>query len=100
MYGLLNELVIPALARQEEVMQELGLQCLGLICALDQTLAQSNMELFLTCIFAEQASDQLHQLSLKVLISCKGRTDFSLCFQDLLLTLVFIFYLLFQPDRV
>ncbi|KAF9199644.1 hypothetical protein BGZ59_003844, partial [Podila verticillata] len=66
MYGLLNELVIPALARQEEVMQELGLQCLGLICALDQTLAQSNMELFLTCIFAEQASDQLHQLSLKI----------------------------------
>ncbi|KAG0021693.1 hypothetical protein BGZ81_008818 [Podila clonocystis] len=66
MYGLLNELVIPALARQEEVMQELGLQCLGLICALDQNLAQSNMELFLTCIFADQASDQLHELSLKI----------------------------------
>lgn len=73
MYGLLNELVIPALARQEEVMQELGLQCLGLICALDQNLAQSNMELFLTCIFADQASDQLHQLSLKVRLASKSQ---------------------------
>ncbi|KAI1316429.1 hypothetical protein EDD11_009992 [Mortierella claussenii] len=66
MYGLLNELVIPALARQEDVMQELGLHCLGLICMLDQNLAQSNMELFLTCIFAENANSQLHVLSLKI----------------------------------
>ncbi|ORZ21729.1 nuclear condensing complex subunit [Lobosporangium transversale] len=66
MYGLLNELVIPALGRQEEVMQELGLHCLGLICMLDQNLAQSNMELFLTCIFAENASIQLQILSLKI----------------------------------
>ncbi|KAG0216386.1 hypothetical protein BGX28_002856 [Mortierella sp. GBA30] len=66
MYGLLNELVIPALARNEEIMQELGLHCLGLICVLDQSLAQSNMELFLTCIFAENASTQLQVLSLKI----------------------------------
>ncbi|KAF9570700.1 hypothetical protein EC968_001484 [Mortierella alpina] len=66
MYGLLNELVIPALARNEEIMQELGLHCLGLICVLDQNLAQSNMELFLTCIFAENASTQLQVLSLKI----------------------------------
>ncbi|KAF9937108.1 hypothetical protein BGZ65_001803 [Modicella reniformis] len=66
MYGLLNELVIPALARQEDVMQELGLHCLGLICVLDQNLAQSNMELFLTCIFAENANSQLQVLSLKI----------------------------------
>ncbi|KAF9407125.1 hypothetical protein BGZ94_002812, partial [Podila epigama] len=65
-FGLLNELVIPALAREEEVMQDLGLQCLGLICGLDETLAKSNMELFLTCIFAEQASSELHQLSLQI----------------------------------
>ncbi|KAG0297693.1 hypothetical protein BGZ98_000478 [Dissophora globulifera] len=66
MYGLLNELVIPALSRQEEVMQELGLHCLGLICVLDQNLAQNNIELFLTCVFAENASDQLQVLSLKI----------------------------------
>lgn len=66
MYGLLNELVIPALARHEEPMQELGLHCLGLICVLDQNLAQNNMELFLTCIFAENANNQLQLLSLKV----------------------------------
>ncbi|KAF8957558.1 hypothetical protein BGZ46_002160, partial [Entomortierella lignicola] len=66
MYGLLNELVIPALARQEELMQELGLHCLGLICVLDQNLARSNMELFLTCIFAENASNQVQVLSLKI----------------------------------
>jgi condensin complex subunit 3 len=62
----LNELVIPALARNEEPMQELGLHCLGLICVLDRNLAQNNMELFLTCIFAENASKQLQLLSLKV----------------------------------
>ncbi|KAF8940555.1 nuclear condensing complex subunit [Dissophora ornata] len=66
MYGLLNELVIPALSRQEEVMQELGIHCLGLICVLDQNLAQNNIELFLTCVFAENASDQLQVLSLKI----------------------------------
>ncbi|KAG0233361.1 nuclear condensing complex subunit [Mortierella sp. GBAus27b] len=65
-YGLLNELVIPALARNEEPMQELGLHCLGLICVLDRNLAQNNMELFLTCIFAENASKQLQLLSLKI----------------------------------
>ncbi|KAG0227520.1 hypothetical protein BGW42_002912 [Actinomortierella wolfii] len=79
-YGLLNELVIPALGRQEEVMQELGLQCLGLICILDQTLAQSNMELFLTCVFAPNASVQLKALSLKIvfdLILTFGMTTMS-----------------------
>ncbi|KAF9431507.1 hypothetical protein BGZ76_000225 [Entomortierella beljakovae] len=66
MYGLLNELVIPALGRNEELVQELGLHCLGLICVLDQNLAKSNMELFLTCIFAENASNQVRVLSLKI----------------------------------
>ncbi|KAG0004974.1 hypothetical protein BGZ80_010262 [Entomortierella chlamydospora] len=66
MYGLLNELVIPALGRQEDLMQELGLHCLGLICMLDQNLARNNMELFLTCIFAENASNQVKLLSLKI----------------------------------
>ncbi|KAF9586163.1 hypothetical protein BGW38_009060 [Lunasporangiospora selenospora] len=65
-YGLLNELVIPALGRNEEVMQELGLHCLGLICLLDQSLAKSNMELFLSCIFASNTSNQLQVLSLKI----------------------------------
>ncbi|KAG0368508.1 nuclear condensing complex subunit [Gamsiella multidivaricata] len=81
MYGLLNELVIPALARQEEVMQELGLQCLGLICVLDQNLAQNNLELFLTCIFAENANAQIHVLSLKIvfdLILSYGLTAMSI----------------------
>ncbi|KAF9348848.1 hypothetical protein BGX34_002209 [Mortierella sp. NVP85] len=79
-YGLLNELVIPALGRHEEPMQELGLHCLGLICVLDQNLAQNNMELFLTCIFAENANNQLQLLSLKIvfdLILTFGMTSMS-----------------------
>ncbi|KAF9152294.1 hypothetical protein BG015_005503 [Linnemannia schmuckeri] len=60
MFGLLNQLVIPALAMQEDVMQDLGLQCLGLICSLEKNLAQDNMDLFLTCVFAENASTHLH----------------------------------------
>jgi len=66
MFGLLNQLVIPALGMQEEIMQDLGLQCLGLICALEQGLAQDNMDLFLTCVFAENATTHLRVLSLKV----------------------------------
>jgi condensin complex subunit 3 len=66
MFGLLNQLVIPALGMQEEVMQDLGLQCLGLICSLEKNLAQDNMDLFLTCVFAENATTHLHVLSLKV----------------------------------
>ncbi|KAF8929155.1 hypothetical protein BGZ47_001240 [Haplosporangium gracile] len=66
MFGLLNQLVIPALAMQEDVMQDLGLQCLGLVCSLEKNLAQDNMDLFLTCVFAENASTHLHVLSLKI----------------------------------
>lgn len=66
MFGLLNTLVVPALAYPEEVMQDLGLQCLGLICSLEKALAADNMELFLTCAFAENASTLLHVLSVKV----------------------------------
>ncbi|KAF9126426.1 hypothetical protein BGW39_006620 [Mortierella sp. 14UC] len=66
MFGLLNQLVIPALGMQEEVMQDLGLQCLGLICSLERNLAQDNMDLFLTCVFAENATTHLHVLSLKI----------------------------------
>lgn len=66
MFGLLNTLVVPALAYPEEVMQDLGLQCLGLICSLEKALAADNMDLFLTCAFAENASTLLHVLSVKV----------------------------------
>ncbi|OAQ26920.1 hypothetical protein K457DRAFT_78601 [Linnemannia elongata AG-77] len=64
MFGLLNTLVVPALAYPEEVMQDLGLQCLGLICSLEKALAADNMDLFLTCAFAENASTLLHVLSI------------------------------------
>ncbi|KAK5821328.1 nuclear condensing complex subunit [Linnemannia elongata] len=67
MFGLLNTLVVPALAYPEEVMQDLGLQCLGLICSLEKALAADNMDLFLTCAFAENASTLLHVLSVKIM---------------------------------
>ncbi|KAF9103383.1 hypothetical protein BGX29_003425 [Mortierella sp. GBA35] len=85
MFGLLNEIVIPALGMQEEVMQDLGLQCLGLICALDEGLAKDNMDLFLTCVFAENANTHLHVLSLKIvfdLILTFGMTAMSPKLQD------------------
>lgn len=78
MFGLLNTLVVPALAYPEEVMQDLGLQCLGLICSLEKALAADNMELFLTCAFAENASTLLHVLSVKVSTSIMTIFD-SLC---------------------
>ncbi|KAL1915094.1 uncharacterized protein VTP21DRAFT_7575 [Calcarisporiella thermophila] len=50
LYGLLNQLVIPAVRSFNPVMREEGLHCLGLCCFLDESLAFQNIQLFVYCI--------------------------------------------------
>ncbi|GAA5817114.1 hypothetical protein MFLAVUS_010654 [Mucor flavus] len=50
LYGLLNDLIVPAVQNSDVVLREEGLHCLGLCCTLDKTLAQHNVALFIQCI--------------------------------------------------
>ncbi|CAG8487553.1 10782_t:CDS:10 [Ambispora gerdemannii] len=49
-YGLLNDLVAPSVQSHEPIIREMGVQCLGLSCLLDQTLARENLLLFIHCV--------------------------------------------------
>ncbi|PLB35197.1 condensin subunit YCG1 [Aspergillus candidus] len=46
---MLNNLVVPAVRSHEAPIRERGLECLGLCCMLDKTLAEENMSLFIHC---------------------------------------------------
>ncbi|EAW14896.1 condensin subunit YCG1 [Aspergillus clavatus NRRL 1] len=46
---MLNNLVVPAVRSHEAPIREKGLECLGLCCLLDKTLAEENMTLFIHC---------------------------------------------------
>lgn len=50
MYGLLNDLIVPAVQNTDLFVREEGLNCLGLCCTLDKQLAQHNILLFIACI--------------------------------------------------
>ncbi|RCH85069.1 hypothetical protein CU098_007752 [Rhizopus stolonifer] len=50
LYGLLNDLIVPAVQSGDHLLREEGLHCLGLCCMLDKHLAQHNIKLFITCI--------------------------------------------------
>lgn len=46
---MLNNLVVPAVRSHEAPIRERGLECLGLCCLLDKSLAEENMSLFIHC---------------------------------------------------
>ncbi|RLL97588.1 hypothetical protein CFD26_103935 [Aspergillus turcosus] len=46
---MLNNLVVPAVRSHEAPIRERGLECLGLCCLLEKTLAEENMTLFIHC---------------------------------------------------
>lgn len=50
LYGLLNDLVVPAVQDGDSLLRQEGLHCLGLCCTLDKGLAQHNVGLFINCI--------------------------------------------------
>ncbi|ORE13224.1 hypothetical protein BCV71DRAFT_246469 [Rhizopus microsporus] len=50
LYGLLNDLIVPAVQNSDTQLREVGLHCLGLCCTLDRELAQHNTALFIHCI--------------------------------------------------
>ncbi|KAI8986589.1 nuclear condensing complex subunit [Pilobolus umbonatus] len=65
LYGLLNDLIVPAVQSNEPILRETGLHCLGLCCSLDKTLAQHNVSLFLHCI--KNGHESLQKLALMIL---------------------------------
>ncbi|CAG8494900.1 11036_t:CDS:10 [Ambispora leptoticha] len=64
-YGLLNDLVAPSVQSHEPLIREMGVQCLGLSCLLDQTLARENLLLFIHC--AKHGNESLKAKSLMVI---------------------------------
>lgn len=50
LYGLLNDLIVPAVQDGDSLLRQEGLHCLGLCCTLDKGLAQHNVALFINCI--------------------------------------------------
>jgi condensin complex subunit 3 len=50
LYGLLNDLIAPAVQNTDTLVRQEGLHCLGLCCTLDKRLAQHNIVLLITCI--------------------------------------------------
>lgn len=50
MYGLLNDLIVPAVQSSDTALREEGIHCLGLCCLLDKALTQHNISLFIHVI--------------------------------------------------
>ncbi|KAG1100112.1 hypothetical protein G6F42_017722 [Rhizopus arrhizus] len=50
LYGLLIDLIVPAVQDGDSLLRQEGLHCLGLCCTLDKGLAQHNVALFINCI--------------------------------------------------
>ena len=46
---ILNDFIVPAVRSHEGPIREKGIDCLGLICLLDKSLAKDNLDLFLHC---------------------------------------------------
>ncbi|RIB20451.1 nuclear condensing complex subunit [Gigaspora rosea] len=64
-YGLMNEIIIPNIQSHEPELRELGIQCLGLCCLLDQPLAVENYNLFMHCL--RHGHPELQHISLMVM---------------------------------
>ncbi|KAL1959922.1 hypothetical protein VTO42DRAFT_590 [Malbranchea cinnamomea] len=62
---MLNNLVVPAVRSHEAPIRERGLECLGLCCLLDKTLAEENMTLFIHCY--SKGHEALQETALRIL---------------------------------
>ncbi|KAL4864498.1 hypothetical protein BDV12DRAFT_176037 [Aspergillus spectabilis] len=62
---MLNNLVVPAVRSHEAPIRERGLECLGLCCLLDKTLAEENMTLFIHCY--SKGHDALQVTAIQIL---------------------------------
>ncbi|KAL4882214.1 nuclear condensing complex subunit [Aspergillus karnatakaensis] len=62
---MLNNLVVPAVRSHEAPIRERGLECLGLCCLLDKTLAEENMTLFIHCY--SKGHDNLQVTAIQIL---------------------------------
>ncbi|EGC46889.1 nuclear condensin complex subunit 3 [Histoplasma capsulatum var. duboisii H88] len=62
---MLNNLVVPAVRSHEAPIRERGLECLGLCCLLDKTLAEENMSLFIHCY--TKGHEALQETAIRIL---------------------------------
>ncbi|PGH20120.1 hypothetical protein AJ80_03688 [Polytolypa hystricis UAMH7299] len=62
---MLNNLVVPAVRSHEAPIRERGLECLGLCCLLDKTLAEENMVLFIHCY--SKGHEALQETAIRIL---------------------------------
>ncbi|KAL5340631.1 nuclear condensing complex subunit [Aspergillus crustosus] len=62
---MLNNLVVPAVRSHEAPIRERGLECLGLCCLLEKTLAEENMTLFIHCY--SKGHDALQVTAIQIL---------------------------------
>ncbi|KAF3479663.1 condensin complex component cnd3 [Arthroderma uncinatum] len=62
---MLNNLVVPAVRSHEAPIRERGLECLGLCCLLDKSLAEENMGLFIHCY--TKGHESLQEMALRIL---------------------------------
>ncbi|ODH51132.1 hypothetical protein GX48_02744 [Paracoccidioides brasiliensis] len=62
---MLNNLVVPAVRSHEAPIRERGLECLGLCCLLDKTLAEENMSLFIYCY--TKGHEALQETTIRIL---------------------------------
>ncbi|KAI7899163.1 nuclear condensing complex subunit [Cokeromyces recurvatus] len=65
LYGLLNDLIVPAVQSSDPLLRQEGLHCLGLCCMLDKRLAQHNIDLFVTCI--KLGHEDLVKIAIRIL---------------------------------
>ncbi|KAF3897349.1 Subunit of condensin complex [Trichophyton interdigitale] len=62
---MLNNLVVPAVRSHEAPIRERGLECLGLCCLLDKSLAEENLGLFIHCY--TKGHESLQEMALRIL---------------------------------
>ncbi|ORX63182.1 hypothetical protein DM01DRAFT_1331258 [Hesseltinella vesiculosa] len=64
-YGILNDMVIPAVQNSEALLREEGLHCLGLACHLDKSVGIHNVPMFIKCV--QSGHDELKNKALMTL---------------------------------
>ncbi|KAI8072616.1 nuclear condensing complex subunit [Gongronella butleri] len=74
LYGILNQLIIPAVQSKKPILREEGLHCLGLICHLDRTVGLHNIPLFVHCV--RSGHDELKNKALMTLFDLISKYGF------------------------
>lgn len=98
-YGLLNDVIVPAVRSHDAAIRERGIECLGLCCILDSDLGQDNLGLFFHQV--KEGHDELQVKCLQVIfdmIMTHGLEKLSAKFPSPDAMLQFIHFALQHPN--